>query len=111
MRVYTSQTAETIGRRTSTPEVGHLDLLRRADHYVFDVTLAVEQNADLTSGLVRDLGHLSSKFLRNDLCLRNASRRKTFYALYLVLFQPLYEARDVTDNFLRKLDYIKWTAV
>ena len=93
-----SQTSETFGCNARPSEVRHLDLLRVADHDVFDLTLSVDEHADLTSRLERDLGHLSRKLLRDYLCGWNASRGKTLDATKLVMFKALREPSDVTDK-------------
>lgn len=52
MRVNAAQTAKSAFAGTSAFEIGHFDLFGVADHYVFDVTFAVKQNADLSVDFV-----------------------------------------------------------
>ena len=42
-----------------------------ADHYVFDVSFAIYQRADLTVNLVGDFGQLTREFLSDDFAGRN----------------------------------------
>ena len=80
-----AKAAKTSGGNTRTAKIRHLDLLRGADHHVFDLTFAIEENTDLPSGFVRDLGHLPCKLLRNDLAGCNTSRAELFNAAYLIM--------------------------
>ena len=63
MRVNASKTAKTFGRSTRASEIRHLDLLRIPNHDVLDLAFAIDEHTDLTSGLERDLRHLSREFL------------------------------------------------
>ena len=61
------KTAEAVLRHAGTSEIRHFDLLRRADHHVFDLAFSVEQNPDLPAGLVAEFGKLSRELRRYDL--------------------------------------------
>jgi hypothetical protein len=98
MCVYTSKPAKSVGRYTRSPEIRHFDLLRIADHHVFDLSLSVYKYADLASGLVREVRHLAGKFGGDDLIWRNASRGEAFDPADLIVFQPLCEAVDIADK-------------
>jgi hypothetical protein len=63
--VYAPQAAKTVGGYARAAEIGHLDLLGGPDHYVFDLSLAVDQNADLPACLMRKLGHLARQLRRD----------------------------------------------
>jgi hypothetical protein len=69
-------------------------LLGVADHHVFDVTLAVEQNTDLPVYFVRYFRKLASEFGRNDLAWSDAPRVKFFNAAQLILFESV----DISVN-------------
>src|SRR5690606_32713582 len=81
MSMHTPQPAEPARGGTCTTKVGHLDSFGVSHHYVFDLPLSIEQHADLTARLVRDLAHLPSEFLRNYVALRNAAGRQPLDAL------------------------------
>jgi hypothetical protein len=98
MCVHAPQSSEALGRDTRSSEVGHLDLLGIPDHDVFDLALSIYKYTDLPSGLERDLGHLPGKFLRNDLCRRDASRGKALDAAKLIMFEALCIPRDAADK-------------
>src|SRR5438128_7701856 len=80
MSVDASQTAKAITRDAHAFEIGQLDAPRIADDYVFDVTLAIDQRANLAIGLMREFAKLSSKFQRQDLTRRDASLLQLFHA-------------------------------
>ena len=50
MRVNTAQPAKTVLRHAGATEIGHFDLLGIADHHIFDLTFAVNENTDLPAG-------------------------------------------------------------
>jgi len=78
MSVDASQTAKAITRDAHAFEIGQLNAPRIADNYVFDVTLAIDQRANLAIGLMREFAKLSSKFRRQDLTRRDASLIQLF---------------------------------
>jgi hypothetical protein len=59
------QAAETVGGYTRAAEIGHLDLFGGPDHYIFDLSLAVDQHADLPARLMRKLRHLTRQLRRD----------------------------------------------
>ena len=78
--VDASQAAKAITRDAHAFEIGQLDAPRIADYYVFDVTLAIDQRANLAIGLMREFAELSSKFRRQDLTRRDASLIQLLYS-------------------------------
>jgi hypothetical protein len=98
MRMNASQTAKAFGRDTRSPEVGHLDLLCIPNHHVLDLSFPVDKHTDLSPGLLRELGHLAGKFLRNYLRGRDAACRETFNASKLIMFEALSKPRDGIDR-------------
>jgi hypothetical protein len=67
-------------------EVWKFDAPVVADHDVLDVAFAIDQGADLSSGFVRKLGYLPSKFRRHNLVRRYASGIELFYPPQLIRF-------------------------
>jgi hypothetical protein len=53
LRVNASQTAKAVSRNASASEIRHLDTFRRADHNIFDLSFAIDENADLSAGFKR----------------------------------------------------------
>ena len=53
-----------------------------------------------------DLRELSGEFLRNDLCGRDAARRKPLYALQLIMFKAFGKAVDPGDILVLQLPEI-----
>jgi hypothetical protein len=103
MRVNTSKAAKSIGGYTRTAEIGHLDLFSRPDHDVFDLPLAVKQDADLSVRFTRYLGHLPGEFRRDDLVRCNSAGRKPLDALELIMLQPSCKAVDRADRLASKM--------
>jgi hypothetical protein len=68
-----AEAPETVGRYTRAAEIGHLDLFGGPHHHIFDLALAVYQNADLAARFMRELGHLARQFGRNDLLSGNTA--------------------------------------
>ena len=67
-------------------EVWKFDAPVIANHYVLDVAFAINQGADLSSGFVRKLGELPSKFRRHNLVRRYSSGIELFYPPQLIRF-------------------------
>ena len=86
MRVNAPEAAKSVFRHTCPAEIRQFDLLRRADHDVLDLPLAVEQDADLPPCLVRKLGHLPGKLRRHDLILSHTPGAELLDTPKLILF-------------------------
>jgi hypothetical protein len=99
--VNAAKAAKTVGRNARPAKIRHLDLLCGADHYVFDLTFAVEEHADLTARFVTQLGHLPRQFGRNDFVRRDTTRGKLFDTAKLIVFQPACKTRNFTNKNLR----------
>jgi hypothetical protein len=107
MRVNAAQTAKSAFAGARSFEIGHFDLLRVADHHIFDVTFAVEQNADLPVDLVRNLRKLAREFGRNDLARSDATRKELFNAAQLILFKTVGVSENVANKkILRKFSQL-----
>jgi hypothetical protein len=107
MRVNAAQTAKPAFAGARAFKIGHFDLLRVADHHVFDVTFAVEQNPDLPVDLVRDFRKLSRQFRRNDLARSDAPRKELFNAAQLILFESVGVSENVANRkILRKFSQV-----
>jgi hypothetical protein len=102
--VNTTQSSEAFGCNARASEVGHRDLLRVADHDVLDLAFSIDEHSDLTPGLQRDLGHLTSELLRDDLCRGDAPRCQAFDAAKLIMFEALCKPGNAADKteFLRE---------
>ena len=66
VRVHEPQAAEAALAGAAAADVGQLELARVADDDRLDVALAVEEDADLPVGLVRDLGEVARQLGRDD---------------------------------------------
>ena len=73
-------------RDANTFEVGQLDAAVVADHDVLDVSLAIDECADLSVCFVRQFAELASKFMCDDLVWRYAPSVQLFYAPQLIWF-------------------------
>ncbi|MBC7930215.1 MAG: hypothetical protein H7Z38_06555 [Rubrivivax sp.] len=97
VRVDGAQAAEPIRADACAFEVGPLDAARVADDDELDVALAVNERADLSPGLERQLGELARE-LRRDYLLRGYSARVEFFdAPELVRLQALRVSLYVAD--------------
>jgi hypothetical protein len=56
-----------------------------ADHHVFDLSFAVDENADLPAGFKRNFRKLAGEFRRDDLFGSDAARRKPLDAPQLIV--------------------------
>jgi hypothetical protein len=97
MRVHAAQAAESLGSGSRAAKIGHLDLLRRPDHHVLNLSLSVQQYAYLASGFVREFRQLPGKLCRNDLVRRNPPCCKPFDPPDLTVLQPLRVAVNIAD--------------
>lgn len=84
MRVDGAQAAEATLADARAFEVGPLDAAGVADDDRLDVTLAVDERADLPPRLVRKLGELARELGRDDLLRRDAPRVELFDAPKLI---------------------------
>ena len=98
VRVDAAQAAEAVGRDALAAEVRQLDPLRVADRDVFDVAFAVNEDADLSAGLVREFGELARELGRDDPLRRNAPRVEFLDAAQLVGLETLRVAVYVADT-------------
>ncbi|MCA1816318.1 MAG: hypothetical protein LC746_07920 [Acidobacteria bacterium] len=98
VRVDAAKPAEAVGGDALAAEVRKLDALRVADGDVLDVALAVNEDADLPAGLVREFGELSRELGRDDPLRRNAPRVEFLDAAQLVGLETLRVAVYVADT-------------
>ena len=110
MRVNTAQSPKSVFRHAGAAKVRHLDLLRGADHDVFDLALAIEQHADLPARLMAQLGHLPGKLRRDDRIRRDTSCRQFLDAAKLILLQPARKTCDAGNKrlLLATFNFSKW---
>ena len=73
---------------TNAFEVRQLDTTVVADHHVLNVTLAVDESADLPSCFVGEFAQLARKLRSDDLIGRYAPSVQLFNAPQLIWFQP-----------------------
>jgi hypothetical protein len=86
--VHATQTAKSSRGDANTLEVRQLDATVVAHHHVLNVTLAVDQGADLPSCFVGQLAKLARKLRGDDLIGRYAPSVQLFDAPQLIWFQP-----------------------
>lgn len=79
-----AQAAESLGRDARALQVGPLDATRIADDDVLDVTLSVDERADLPARLEGEFRKLARELRRYDLLRRDAARVEFFDAPKLV---------------------------
>jgi hypothetical protein len=84
--VHTSESAKSLSGHANTAKVRHLNALRIADHYVFDVTLPIDQGTYLPISFVRELRQLACELLSDDLMRRDATLIELFDAPDLIWF-------------------------
>jgi len=84
--MHASEPAKSFSGYADSAKVGHLNALCIADHYVFDVTLSIDERAYLTISLVRQLRHLTCELLSDDLMRRDATLVELFDAPDLIWF-------------------------
>ena len=72
--MHTAQPAKAIRADARSLQVRQFNAARIADDDVFDITLAINQCADLPARLMREFGHLSRKLWRHDLMRRDPPR-------------------------------------
>jgi hypothetical protein len=82
--MYTAQTSESSGGHTNALEVRQLNFPIVANHHVLNVTLAIDEHANLPSCFVRKLTQLSGKLRRDDFVWRYPARIEFFYTSQLV---------------------------
>ena len=98
MRMHAPKPAKAVLGHARTSKIRQLDLLCRADHYIFDLSLAIDKHADLAAGLVRDLGHLAGEFGRDDRIRRNAPRSQFLNASKLIMFETAGKTVNDVDR-------------
>src|SRR5215831_2488813 len=98
MRMQATKSAKAAGRNSDALEIGQFDAATIAHHHVFNTTLPVNQHADLASGLVRELGQLTSKLCGNDFSGRDPPRVEFFDAAQLIRLQSQRVSQCVTDT-------------
>ena len=81
-----TKTAKSSGRHANAFEVGQLDAPVVANHHVLDVSLAIDEGADLSACFVRQFAELASKFVCDDLVWRYAPSVQLFDAPQLIWF-------------------------
>ena len=86
MRVYTAKTTKSSRSDTHAFEVGELDATVVADHDVLNMSLAIDERADLSACFVRQFAQLPGKFMCDDLVWRYAPSVQLFYAPQLIWF-------------------------
>jgi hypothetical protein len=86
MCVYATKTAKPSRSDADAFEIGQLDAPVVAYHYVLDVSLAIDEGADLSPCFVREFGQLACKFVCDDLVWRYAPSVQLFYAPQLIWF-------------------------
>ena len=84
--MYTTKTAKPSRRDANAFEVRKLDAPIVADHHVLDVSLTIDEGANLSACLVREFAELASKFVCDDLVWRYAPSVQLFYAPQLIWF-------------------------
>ena len=86
--MYTTKTAKPSRGHAHAFEVRQLDAAVVADHHVLDMSLAIDERADLTACLVRQLAQLPCEFRCNDLVGRYTASVQLFNAPQLIWFKP-----------------------
>src|SRR5882762_10044688 len=71
VRVHVAQTAQTIRCHARTPKIGEKDALVISHHHIFDNAFAIDQHANLTVDLQRQLTEIPRQFLRHNLLRRH----------------------------------------
>lgn len=79
-----SKSAKAFGAKTRTLEIGKNDALGITDNDVLYISVAIDQNPDLSADLVRCFGQVAGKFLGDDLPRRNPPLVKLFETVYLM---------------------------
>ena len=83
-----TKTTKPSGSDANAFEVGQLDATVVADHHVLNVTLAVDECADLAACFVGKFAKLARKLRSDDLIGRYAPSVQLFNAPQLIWFQP-----------------------
>ncbi len=86
--MYATQTAKSSRSDAHTFEVRQLDATVVADHHVLNVTLPVDESADLAACFVGQFAKLACKLRSDDLIGRYAPSVQLFNAPQLIWFQP-----------------------
>ena len=84
--MYATQPAKSSRSDANAFEVGQFDAAVVADHHVLNVSLAIDEGADLSACFVRQLAQLASKFVCDDLVRRYAPSVQLFDAPQLIWF-------------------------
>ena len=98
MRMQTAQAAKARFADTHAFQIRQHDAVRVADDDRFDITIAIDQHADLAIEFVRKFCELARKFLGDDFARRYAPVIQLFKPLHLIVFKSLNVAFDVTNN-------------
>ena len=86
MCVHAAQSAKPSGSNANTFEVGQFDTTIVAHHHVLDMSLAIDECADLPSRFVRQFAQLASEFRSDYLVWRYAASVQLFDAPQLIWF-------------------------
>jgi hypothetical protein len=86
--VHAAKSAKASGGDANTFEIGQFNAPIIADHYVLDMSLAVDEGTDLAACFVRQFTQLPCEFRSNNLVGRYASSVQLFDAPQLIWFEP-----------------------
>ena len=86
--MYATKTAKPARSDANAFEVRQLDATVVADHHVLNVSLPIDERAELAACLVRQLAKLPCEFRGDDLVGRYTASVQLFYAPQLIRFQP-----------------------
>jgi hypothetical protein len=89
VRVHEADTPKTRDARARSLDVRDLDRRRVADDDLVYVAAPIDENSDLPTDLVRDLGELARELLRNDAVRRDSAIVEFFETAYLVRLEAL----------------------
>ena len=98
MRVKTAQPAKAVCAHADALQIRQHNAAGVADDDVLDITVAIDQDADLAIDFVRCFRELPREFLRDDLARRDAPVVKLFEAVNLIMLESLYVSFDIANS-------------
>ena len=94
-----AQPAKPISTQSHAFQIRKHDAASVTDDHVLDVSVPIDEHADLAMNLVRCFGQLTRELLGDYLPRRDAPLIEFFEAMYLICLEPLQVTFDIANSY------------